>query len=65
MQLCRGYNIPIVDVISLSKDSHNKIYNKILRDKKVTNYELTFGEILNKELEKQNIRQVDDGGNNN
>lgn len=65
MQLCRGYNIPIVDVISLSKDSHNKIYNKILRDKKVTNDELTFGEILNKELEKQNIRQVDNGGNNN
>lgn len=65
MQLCRGYNIPIVDVISISKDSHERICNKILRDKKVTNDELTFGEILNKELEKQNIRQVDDGGNNN
>ena len=65
MQLWIGYNTQIIDVISISKDSHERICNKILRDKKVTNDELTFGEILNKELEKQNIRQVDDGGNNN
>ena len=65
MQFCRGCSIPMVDVMTFSKEKHEKIYNKILRDKKVTNDELTFGEILNKELEKQNIRQVDNGGNNN
>lgn len=54
MQFCKGYSIPIINVISLTKDSHEKICNKVSRDEKVKDGELSFGEILNKELEKQN-----------
>lgn len=54
MQFCKGYSIPIINVISLTKDSHEKFCNKVSRDEKVEDSELSFGEILNKELEKQN-----------
>ena len=57
MQLCKDYYIPMHPVISFSSDKHEK-FNKCPRcygetkHVKLRDDELTFGEILDKELKK-------------
>ena len=57
MIICRTCNIPMQPVMSFSKDKHEK-YNKCPRcygetkHMKLRDDELTFGEILYKELKK-------------
>ena len=57
MQFCGGYNIPMVDVISLSKEKHERFYKcpkcySEARHKTIKNNELNFGEVLDKEIHK-------------
>ena len=57
MQLCKDCYVPIIGVMSFSKDKQEK-YNKCPRcygetkHMKLRDDELTFGEILHKELKK-------------
>lgn len=58
MQFCKGYNIPIIDVISLTKDSHEKFckcpkcYSET-KHRNIKDNELNFGEVLHKEFQKR------------
>ena len=57
MQLCKECYVPMVGVISFSSDRHEK-FNKCPRcygetkHVKLRDDELTFGEVLNRELKK-------------
>ena len=57
MTICKDYYIPMISVMSFSKDKHEK-FNKCPRcygetkHVKLRDDELTFGEILHKELKK-------------
>lgn len=58
MQLCKDCYVPMIPVMSFSKDKHEKFYrcpkcyeetrHNILKDN-----ELVFGEVLNKEVHKR------------
>ena len=57
MQLCKDCYVPMIGVMSFSKDKHEKFYRcpkcfGETKHKKLRDDELVFGEILDKELKK-------------
>lgn len=57
MQLCKDCYVPMIDVISFSKDKHEKFCRcpkcyEETKHKKLRDEELVFGEVLDKELKK-------------
>ena len=57
MQLCKDCYVPIIGVMSFSKDKHEKFYRcpkcfGETKHRKLRDDELVFGEILDKELKK-------------
>ena len=57
MVICRTCNIPMQPVMSFSKDKHEKFCKcpkcfSELKHQKLDDNELTFGEVLHKELHK-------------
>ena len=56
--ICKDYYVPMVGVMSFSKDKHEKFdrYPKCfgeIKHRKLTDDELDFGEILNKAIHKK------------
>ena len=57
MQLCKDCYVPMIGVMSFSKDKHEKFYRcpkcfGETKHRKLRDDELVFGEILDKELKK-------------
>ena len=57
MQLCKDCYVPMIGVMSFSKDKHEKFYRcpkcfGETKHKKLRDDELVFGEVLHKELKK-------------
>ena len=57
MQLCKDCYVPMIGVMSFSKDKHEKFYRcpkcfSETKHRKLRDDELVFGEVLDKELKK-------------
>ena len=57
MQLCKDCYVPIIGVMSFSKDKHEKFYRcpkcfVETKHRKLRDDDLDFGEVLDKELKK-------------
>ena len=58
MQLCKDCYVPMIGVMSFSKDKHEKFYRcpkcfGETKHRKLRDDELVFGEVLNKEIHKR------------
>ena len=51
MMICKTCDIPMKSVMSFSKDKHEKFYSP-KKHRKLNNNEITFGEVLSKEMYK-------------
>ena len=56
--ICRDCNVPMHQVMSFSKDKHDKFYRcpkcyEETKHKKLRDVELDFGEVLNKAIHKR------------
>ena len=63
MTICKDCYVPMIGVMEFSKDKHEKFCNP-KKHRKLNDSEITFGEVLSKEMYKHKWGNYDNGEDN-